>query len=51
MERDPRQHDSRQHGDSQTGLERQAGRTAVYALSGLRDKQLALFAPARAAWK
>jgi hypothetical protein len=24
---------------------------AVYALTGLRDKQLALFAPARAAWK
>ena len=46
MERDPRQHDSRQarSADKPAWNDKLAAQ-AVYALTGLRDKQLALFAP------
>ncbi|MBA4708192.1 class I SAM-dependent RNA methyltransferase [Aquitalea magnusonii] len=49
MERDPRaprQHDSRQHGDSaKPAWSGKPAEQSVYALSGLRHNQLALFSP------
>ncbi|WP_370540991.1 THUMP domain-containing protein, partial [Aquitalea sp. ASV15] len=49
MERDPRaprQHDSRQHGDSaKPAWSGKPAAQSVYALSGLRHNQLAMFAP------